>query len=160
MKSLQLDATDIRILSAIQQHGRMSKSELATLVNLSPTPCWMRLNKLKEAGFIRSYRAEIALARITDFTQVIVTIALTQHRKADFDRFEAHIFTLDAIIECVATSGGMDYILKVISKNLIEFQTLMESLLTEELGIKRYMAYIVTKEIKSTLPNIAQLAKP
>ena len=157
MKAMHIDAIDVRILSAVQKHGRMSKTELAEIVNLSPTPCWARLNKLKAAGFIRGYRADIALARIGDFAQVIVTLALTHHRKSDFDRFESHIRELDEVVECIATGGGMDYVLRIISPSLVDFQNLMESLLAAELGIERYMTYIVTREIKSEPPNLARL---
>ena len=158
MTKLRLDATDIRILSAVQKHGQLSKTKLAEIVNLSPTPCLARLNRLKAAGFIRGYHADIALDRIGDFTQVIVTIALTHHRKSDFDRFEAHIRKLDEVAECIATGGGMDYVLKIFSPNLAAFQDLMEALLAAELGIERYMTYIVTREIKSAHPNLAGLA--
>jgi len=157
MKSLGLDAADIRILSAIQKHGQLSKIKLAEIVNLSPTPCWARLNRLKTAGFIRGYRGDIALDRLGDFTQVIVTVALTHHRKSDFDRFETHIRALDEVTECIATGGGTDYVMKVVSPNLAAFQTLMESLLAAELGIERYMTYIVTREVKSAPPNLAGL---
>jgi len=153
-----LDSIDIRILSSVQKHGQLSKSKLAELVNLSPTPCWARLNKLKSAGLIRGYRGDIALDRIANFTQVIVTVALTYHRKSDFDRFEAHIRQLDEVTECIATGGGMDYVMKVFSPSLAAFQSLMESLLAAELGIERYMTYIVTREVKSQLPNLKKLA--
>ena len=158
MKSPGLDATDIRILNAIQRHGQLSKTRLAELVNLSPTPCWARLNRLKTAGFIRGYRGVIALDRVGDFTQVIVTVSLTHHRKSDFDRFEAHIRKLDEITECIATGGGMDYVMKTFSPSLAAFQALMESLLAADLGIQRYMTYIVTREVKSEPPNLARLA--
>ena len=157
MKKTRLDAIDIRILSAIQKHGQLSKTKLAEIVNLSPTPCWARLNKLKAAGFIRGYHADIALGYISNLTQVIVTVALTHHRKSDFDRFEAHIRKLDEVTECIATGGGMDYVLKIFSPGLTDFQNLMESLLAAELGIDRYMTYIVTREIKSGPPNLARL---
>ena len=87
MKKTGLDATDIRILSAVQQHGQLSKTRLAELVNLSSTPCWARLDRLKAAGYIRGYHAELALERIIDFTEVVVTVSLGSHRKAEFDRF-------------------------------------------------------------------------
>jgi len=157
MKSLGLDAADIRILSAIQKHGQLSKTQLAEIVNLSPTPCWARLNRLKAAGLIRGYRGVIALDRIGSFSQVVVTVSLTHHRKSDFDRFEARIRALDEITECIATGGGMDYVMKVISPSLAAFQSLMESLLADELGIDRYMTYIVTREVKSEPPNLAGL---
>jgi len=157
MKSLGLDAADIRILGAIQKHGQVSKTRLAEIVSLSPTPCWARLSRLKAAGFIRGYRGVIALDRIGDFTQVVVTVSLTHHRKSDFDRFETRIRALDEVTECIATGGGMDYVMKVVSPNLAAFQQLMESLLAAELGIDRYMTYIVTREVKSESPNLAQL---
>ena len=119
MKSLGLDAADIRILSAIQKHGQLSKTKLAEIVNLSTTPCWARLSRLKAAGFIRGYRGIIALDRIGNFTQIIVTVALTHHRKSDFDRFETHIRALDEVTECIATGGGMDEV-KSESPNLAE----------------------------------------
>jgi Lrp/AsnC family transcriptional regulator of ectoine degradation len=157
MKKFDFDAIDIRILSAVQKHGQLSKSKLAEIVNLSPTPCWVRLNKLKDAGFIRAYRADIALDRIGNLSQVVVTVSLTHHRKSDFDRFEAHIRKIDEITECIATGGGMDYVLKIHTPSLAEFQKLMEALLTADLGIERYMTYIVTREIKSEPPNLARL---
>ena len=157
MRKTALDAADIRILIAIQKHGQLSKTKLAELVNLSPTPCWARLKRLKEAGFIRGYRSEIALDRIGDFTNVIVTVALTHHRKSDFERFESHIAGLGEVAECVATGGGMDYVLKVFTPSLADFQNLMESLLSAELGIQRYMTYIVTREVKSEPPDLAGL---
>ena len=158
MKSFGLDAADVRILSAIQKQGQLSKSKLAEIVNLSPTPCWERLSRLKAAGFIRGYRGIIALERIGDFTQIIVTVSLTHHRKSDFDRFEAHIRKLDEVTECIATGGGMDYVMKVVSPNLATFQIMMESLIAAELGIDRYITYIVTREVKSESPNLAALA--
>ena len=158
MDIFSLDAADIRILSAVQKHGQLSKIRLAEIVNLSPTPCWARLTKLKAAGYIRGYHADIALDRIIDFTQVIVTVSLTQHRKADFERFEDRIRKLDEVVECIATGGGMDYVLKIFVPTLSSFQDLMETLLAEELGIGRYMTYIVTREVKSTQPSLADMA--
>jgi len=114
--------------------------------------------RLKAAGFIRGYHADIALDRICAFTQVVVTISLTHHRKSDFDRFETFVSNQDEIIECIATGGGMDYVMKVICPSLEAFQALMESLLAAELGIDRYMTYIVTRSVKTGLPNLTKLA--
>lgn len=158
MKKTGLDAIDIRILSAVQRHGQLSKTRLAEIVNLSPTPCWARLDRLKAAGLIRGYRAEIALERIVDFTRVIVTVSLIHHRRADFDRFEAHIAKLDEITDCVATGGGMDYIMTVYVRSVATFEMLMAGLLDAELGIDRYMTYFTTRSIKQTSPDLTTLA--
>ncbi|EPJ55829.1 MAG: AsnC family transcriptional regulator [Osedax symbiont Rs2] len=160
MKKIALDAIDIRILAALQQHGKMSKSKLAEWVNLSPTPCWVRLDKLKKSRLITGYRTDIDLERIVDLTKVLVTISLKHHSKADFDRFEAYIHKVDAIIECDATGGGSDYVMKVITNNLTDFQCLIEQLLKAEIGVDRYFIYIVTRKVKSVLPNLAILINP
>ncbi|MCR9150625.1 MAG: Lrp/AsnC family transcriptional regulator [Rhodobacteraceae bacterium] len=158
MKKLGLDATDIRILSAVQSHGQLSKTRLSEIVNISATPCWARLDRLKAAGYIRSYHAEIALDRICDFTQVMVTVSLKHHRKVDFDRFEAWIARHDEIVDCVATGGGMDYVMRVICPSLSAFQALMQDMLDTDPGVDRYMTYIATRIVKSSKPNIAKLA--
>ncbi|MEY8839627.1 Lrp/AsnC family transcriptional regulator [Cribrihabitans sp. XS_ASV171] len=158
MKKLGLDATDIRILSAVQNHGQLSKTRLSEIVNISATPCWARLDRLKAAGYVQGYHADIALNRLCDFTQVMVTVSLTHHRKADFDRFEAWVVGQDEIIECVATGGGMDYVMKTICPTLAAFQTLMHAMLESDLSVDRYMTYIATREVKATRPNIAKLA--
>lgn len=157
MKKLGLDATDIRILSAVQQHGQMSKTRLAEVVNLSPTPCWARLDRLKAAGYIRGFHAELVLERIVDFTQVVVTVSLRTHRKTEFDRFEDYIRKLDEVTDCIATGGGMDYVMKTITPSLAAFQTLMDDMLAEDLSIERYMTYIATRQVKSSQPNLAKL---
>ena len=157
MKKIGLDGTDIRILSAIQQHGQLSKTRLAEIANISATPCWARLDRLKAAGLIRGFHADIALEQIVSFTHVVVTISLSRHRKADFDRFEAFIRSLDEITDCVATGGGMDYVMETVTPDLASFQALMDDLLGADLGIDRYMTYIATRRVKSSRPNLAKL---
>ena len=157
MKKLSLDATDIRILSAVQQHVQLSKTRLAALVNLSATPCWARLDRLKAAGYIRGYHADLALERIVDFTQIVVTVSLGSHRKVEFDRFEDHIRNLDEVIHCIATGGGMDYVMTIVTPNLAAFQALMDDMLSADLAIEKYMTYIATRHVKSSQPSLAKL---
>ena len=157
MKKLGLDATDIRILNAVQKHGQLSKTKLAELVNLSPTPCWARLDRLKSAGYIIGYHADLALDKIGDFTRVIVTVSLSKHRKSDFDKFESYIQSVDEVTECFATGGGMDYAMKVVCPSLVAFQDVMDAMLEAEIGIDRYMTYVTTRVIKSGPANIAKL---
>ncbi len=153
-----LDATDIRILGAVQKHGQLSKTKLAELVNLSPTPCWARLTRLRTAGFIRGYHADIALERIADFTQVIVTVSLVHHRRSDFEKFETRIRSVDEVTHCVATGGGMDYVMTVVAPSLAVFQRVMDDLLEADLNIDRYVTYFATRQVKSGQPNVAKLA--
>lgn len=158
MKKSGLDAVDIRILSALQKCGHMSKTKLAEAVNLSPTACLARLDRLKAEGYIQGYKADIALDRFCNFTQVVVTVSLSHHRRADFEKFEKYVLQLDEVTECIATGGGMDYVLKFFVPSLAAFQTLMENLLEANLEIDRYMTYIVIRPVKATQPNLSKLA--
>lgn len=152
-----LDLTDIRILSALQDHGELSKVQLSKVVNLSPTPCWTRLKRLTEAGYIRGYHAEIALDEVVDFTSAIVTISLSHHTQEHFDRFENRVRLTQSITECYATAGGTDYVMKVFTPSLRDFQELSHALLGGDLSIDRYVAHIVTREVKFGQPNIIDL---
>jgi len=157
MKPTALDAADVRILCALQRHGHLSKSKLADVVGLSPTPCWTRYARLKKAGLIRGYHADLALDRIVDACKVVVTVSLRSHRKADFARFEERICQRHEVVGCVATGGGMDYVMTVVTTGLPAFQSFMDGLLSAELGIERYMTYIATREVKSGQPDLGRL---
>jgi Lrp/AsnC family transcriptional regulator of ectoine degradation len=158
MKPIALDAADIRILCALQDHGQISKSRLAELVGLSPTPCWARLTRLKKAGMIRGYHADIVLAQIVEMAKVVVTVSLKSHRKADFERFESFVQSRPEVTDCISTGGGMDYVMTVVTTSLADFQALMEAMLDADLAIDRYMTYIATRQIKSGRPDLATLA--
>ncbi len=154
MKKLTLDAIDIRILNAIQNHGQLSKIALSEIVDLSPTPCWNRLTKLKRAGLIQGFYADIDIRQIAEVTEVVVTVSLKQHQKSDFERFESHINAIDEVTSCVATGGGFDYIMNVVSPSLSSFQETMEQLVEAEIGIDRYITYFVTRKVKNQRPNL------
>lgn len=152
-----LDSTDIRILRAVQEHGQLSKARLAELVSLSQTPCWARLQRLRTAGYIRGYHADIALERILDVTRVIVTVSLKQHRKSDFERFEAHVKSVSAITNCVATGGGTDYILTVVAPSMAAFQKVVDDMSADEFNVDRYIVYFATRLIKADQPDLTML---
>ena len=157
MRPLALDDRDIAILSILTREGRISKADLARRVNLSPTPCWQRLNRMEEAGLIRGYRAEVALARLAQHVVVFVTIELESHRAESFQTFERAVARIDEITFCWALGGGYDYLMQVITRDVASYQALMDTLLESRAGVKRYFSYIVTKDVKSAAPPLAAL---
>lgn len=148
---MKLDATDLRILGVLQREGRITKAALAEKVHLSPSPCWERLKRLEKAGFIRGYRAEIALDKIARFTTVLVEVTLKEHRFEDFERFERAIRNEPEVVECHATGGGIDYLMKIVAADIDAYQRFMDGLLMAEIGIGRYFTYIVTRDVKTGL---------
>lgn len=144
----KLDATDLKILAALQREGRITKLALAEKVNLSPTPCWERLKRLEGAGYVLGYRADIAVEKLAPMTTAIVEVTLKQHRLEDFDRFESTMRKTPEVLECHSTGGGIDYILKVVASDIAAYQTFIDGLLDAGLGIDRYFTYVVTRKIK------------
>lgn len=158
MTSLKLDAIDLRILDAVRQDGRITKLALAEQVGLSPTPCWLRLRKLEKAGIITGYGARIALRLIAPVTSVMMEVTLSQHRASDFGRFEEVVLARPEIAACWSVGGGVDYILKVVSKDIDAYQRLVDHLLDRDLGIARYFTYVVTKTVKEdAAPSVSTL---
>ena len=156
----RLDAIDLRILATLQAEGRITKAALAAAVNLSPTPCWERLKRLEQSGLIRGYHAEIDLEKLGTAATVLVEIVLKQHRYEDFQRFETAIRSVDEIVECYATGGGIDYLVKVIAPDIDGYQRLIDRLLLAEIGIDRYFTYIVTRTVKASFqPPVALFAR-
>ena len=148
MTSAKLDPIDLRILDAIQRDGRITKLALAEQVGLSPTPCWMRLRKLEKAGIVSGYHARIAMRVVAPVATVLMEVTLASHRQADFDRFERVIRDTPEIIACWSVGGGVDYVLKVMARDIDAYQRLVDGLLEREIGIDRYFTYIVTKTVK------------
>jgi len=148
--ALKLDAFDIRILAALQRDGRMTKLRLADEIGLSPSPCWERMRRLEDAGLIRGYHADIDAERLLPITLILVEITLRSHHAGDFERFQAAVGEIPEIIECHATGGGIDYLLKVVALDIDHYQRLIDGLLTAEVGIDRYFTYIVTRQVKTS----------
>lgn len=148
---LRLDETDIRILAALQRDGRMTKVRLAESVNLSPSPCWERLRRLEDAGVIAGYHARINLDMLARPTTVLVELTLRRHRAEDFASFEAAVCAVPEILDCWATGGGVDYMMRVVAADVDTYQRLIDRLLMDEaVSIDRYFTYIVTKPVKQT----------
>jgi Lrp/AsnC family transcriptional regulator of ectoine degradation len=145
---MKLDAIDLRILDAIQRDGRITKLALAEKVGLSPTPCWVRLQKLEKAGVVSGYHAHLNLRRVAPVATVLMEVTLANHRQADFDRFERAIVVIPEIVACWSVGGGVDYVLKIMAADIDSYQRLVDGLLDREIGIERYFTYIVTKTIK------------
>lgn len=145
---MKLDAIDLRILAAVRQDGRITKLKLAEVAGLSPTPCWLRLRKLEQAGIIAGYHARLAPRRIAPFATVLVQVTLANHRQADFDRFERAVTAMDGVMDCWSVGGGVDYFLKVVTQDIDAYQRMIDRMLAEDIGIDRYITYIVTRTVK------------
>lgn len=148
---MKLDSYDLNILLTLQREGRMTKLKLAEAINLSPSACWERLLRLEQNGVIRGYHAEIDLDRLVKTITVWVELNLKHHRAHDFNRFEQAVRVQPEVVECFATGGGIDYLVKIVTDDITSYQRLIDRWLADDIGIDRYFTYIVTKQVKQSM---------
>ncbi|WP_093009283.1 MULTISPECIES: Lrp/AsnC family transcriptional regulator [Roseivivax] len=147
---MRLDARDIEILRVLSAEGRITKTELAERVGLSPTPAWERLKKLEKAGVIEGYGTRIAYKAFGPHVTVFVACELAGHRVDDFRIFEEALQSYEEITWAWALGGGFDYLIQVVTRDIDSYQRLIDRMLADRVGLARYYTYIVTKPIKAT----------
>ncbi len=145
---MTLDRYDIAILNVLQENGRISKRALADKIGLSVSPCWVRMRKLEDMGYIQGYHANLDFDRIARFCYVTTTVRLETHHAADFRRFERAIKATPQIVHCEAVIGEIDYILKFVTTDIDHYQQLIEELLEQDVGIMMYFSHVRSKAIK------------
>ena len=152
----KLDERDIQILSILQDEGRITKTALADRLNLSLTPSWDRLQRLEEEGIIESYGARLSSPFLKNFHLVITEVELESHKEGQFARFEDAILGFDEVLSCWSVGGGLDYILKVLVKDVSDYQNFLKRVLKANIGLRRYFSYAVLDRIKDTevVPDI------
>ncbi|MBC8747243.1 MULTISPECIES: Lrp/AsnC family transcriptional regulator [Paraburkholderia] len=156
---MKLDRYDLAILRILARDGRITKSRLAEAINLSISPAWERVKRLEEEGVIRGYRADIDWARAFKGSRVVVEVTLARHTAPDMRRFEERIAAAPEVVQCLATGGGVDYVMHVLSRDIDHYQRFIDTLLTDELGIEKYFTYIVTKVVKSRAEGLPEWAE-
>jgi DNA-binding Lrp family transcriptional regulator len=157
----RLDRLDLKILATLQEAGRITNLELAETIGLSATPCLQRVRRLEAAGYIRGYGAALDIDRLCSTIAVFTEITLRNHGREDFLRFEKALEDVPQILAAYLVSGGYDYLVQFIARNILEYQSIVESLLDRDLGIEKYFSYVVIKQVKRSQGYpLAALAPP
>jgi Lrp/AsnC family transcriptional regulator, leucine-responsive regulatory protein len=118
---MMLDAIDLKILAELQSDARMSIANLARKVALSATPCARRVQQLESSGLIRGYRAEIDYLKLGLPVTAFAEVRLTREGKDEVAEFEAAVRRLPQVMECWAMSGSFDYLLRIVSADLADY---------------------------------------
>ncbi len=120
-----MDAIDYRILSALQDDGRLSSQALAERVGLSTSPCWRRVRRLQEQGVITATVALVDPRKVGLQVTAIAMVSLEDHHPDSVREFNQMINERPEILECHATSGQHDYTLKVICRSIEAYDELL-----------------------------------
>ncbi|GGD53989.1 winged helix-turn-helix transcriptional regulator [Erythrobacter arachoides] len=125
-----LDSIDRKLLSELQSEGRVTNVDLARRVGLTAPPCLRRVRALEEEGVIRGYHADLDASKLGFAITVFAMVSLRSQAEEDLRGFENHIKGLPEVRECHMLNGEIDFILKIVSRDLQSFQEFLTSKLT------------------------------
>lgn len=121
---MQIDRIDSAILESLAADARASVSRIAERVGLSQSACTRRIQALESAGLIEGYGARLGVKRLGFHVTALVDITLGTQVEEDLAQFEAAVATIDGIVECALVSGGQDYRLKIVCRDLDDYERL------------------------------------
>jgi Lrp/AsnC family leucine-responsive transcriptional regulator len=153
---LKLDPIDKKILEKLQANAKITNSQLAQDIGLSPAPTLERVRKLENMGLIKSYHAQIDMAKLGLGVSIFVQVSLSSHKKIQIKSFVDKINKIPEVVECHHITGAGDFLLKVITKDIASYQELiLEKLVDiEEIGNMQSMVILSTFKDNKVMPII------
>lgn len=143
-----LNPTDIKILTTLQQDGRITNQALAERINMSASPCWRRVKQLEDEHYIQGYRAVLDRRKIGLGVMVFIRIKIDRHSEAEAKKFEREVMQLQDVVACYSIGGDADFLLQVVAPDLDSFAEFAMSIVRQLPGIKEMQSMFVLKEIK------------
>lgn len=147
---MELDATDRRILSVLQRTGRLSNADLSDAVNLSPSACHRRVQRLEKEGYIRDYVALLDARKLGVPTTVFVEITLQGQADEVLDAFEKAVRRIPDVLECHLMAGSADYLLKVVAENTEDFARIHRQYLARLPGVAQMQSSFALRTVFRT----------
>ena len=144
-----MDDIDKKILSLLQINADIPVAELSKKVNLSSTPCWLRINKLYKQGYIKKKVAVIDRAKINLSTVAFVQIRTSQHNMEWSKKFIEGVKEMDEVVEFYRLSGTTDYLLKVLVPSIDKFDVFYKKL-TDKIDLSDVTTSFSMEELKQT----------
>lgn len=148
-----LDGIDRQLLAELQEEGRVTNVELAKRVGLTAPPCLRRVRSLEEDGVIRGYHADLDAAKLGFTITVFALVSLKSQAEEALRQFEDHMRSLPEVRECHMLNGEIDFILKIVSRDLQGFQEFLTSKLTPAPNVDSVKTSLTIRTAKS-LPGV------
>lgn len=149
MDSTTHDPHDIRILRELARDGRLPLQALAERIGLSATPTARRLRRLEERGIVTGYRAVIDEAALGFDVSVFISVQLDRQVDDALARFEREIARFDEVVDCWLMTGDRDYLLRVVTRTMREFEQFLTGRLTKVPGVASIQSSIPLRRVKS-----------
>lgn len=147
---VELDDLDIRLLKLLQKDSTLTTKELANKLNLTPTPVHERIKRLERDGYVKKYVALLDNHKLNKGLVVFCNVTLKQHEKGIGKKFVSDIVSLKEVTECYNVSGQYDFMLKVMVKDMPEYQNFIMNKLASIENIGSTHSVFVMGEIKNS----------
>ena len=149
-----LDKLDRQILRSLQADGRATYDQLAEQVGLSPSAVLRRVKRLEESGVIDRYvalvRPESVGLGLTAYITVRLEKHLESHKRSPMDLFRASVQTWPDVVECVALTGEMDYLLRVVVQDMAHYSRFIMDTLLKHPSVQDCKTSFVLDRVKAT----------
>jgi Lrp/AsnC family transcriptional regulator, leucine-responsive regulatory protein len=145
-----LDRIDRKILRSLQLDGRLTNTELADRIALSPTATAERVKRLTREGYIEGYGARLSPAKLGRTLLVFVEVKLDRTTPDVFDAFAKAVKTSDDVMECHMVAGGFDYLVKARVAGMDAYRTFLSEVILSLPGVRETHTYAVMEEVKTT----------
>jgi len=150
VQQTDLDRIDRRLLAELQEHGRSSNLELAEAINLSPAQTLRRHRRLEEAGVIKRYEARLDSTALGFGVTAFIHVTMERGHIRDLSKFKGLVAELAQIQECFSVTGDIDYVLKVVAKDLKSLSDFLLDTLMRIPGVSGVKSSVCLDEIKCT----------
>lgn len=147
----QLDQTDLEILATLQEDGRITNVDLAQKIGLTAPPCLRRVRALEEAEVINGYHAALSADALGWPITVFAMVSLKSQAESDLRAFEAHVADIPEVRECHMLNGEIDFLLKVVARDLPSFQALLTGRLTSAANVASVKTSLTIRTSKSAI---------
>lgn len=147
--SSALDRTDLRLLALLQRDGRATNADIAAQVNLSPSACLRRIQRLEATAVIAGYAARVDPKAIGMGLQAFVRVQLEKHDPASVQLFGDGVRAWDEVVACYALTGDMDYLLHVVVQDLEHFSRFLLDNLLNASGVADVNSSFVLRAVKT-----------
>jgi DNA-binding Lrp family transcriptional regulator len=149
MRRIRLDKIDRRILSDLQDNGRITNVELAKRAGISAPPCLRRVRALEEAGFIRGYHGDVDAEKLGYGVTVFAFVGLSSQAEADLARFEDQVRQWGEVRECYMLAGETDFLLKIVAEDWDSYQRFLTRTLTATANVSHVKSALSIRTSKS-----------
>lgn len=154
MTSAKLDSMDRKMLRQLQANARLTNQELSEKVGLSPSPCLRRLRRLESEGIITGYSAILDEEKLGLPVAIFMSVKLERQIDSALVAFETEIMKHPEVIDCWLMTGDNDYLLRVLTSGLKEYETFLTGTLTKIPGIASIQSSVSLRRVKSSASGI------